>query len=128
MALDLTDLDKIDKIVRVALKDVTGAQQDDDPTPIARKWEGGRLELWPHDQGLAAKEVPLDTFFHKIVMVRDRLRTLEQQINAHEKLTEAEKVHLQQYITRCYGSLTSFNVLFRERSDHFTSGGGADEG
>jgi hypothetical protein len=126
MALDLSDLDKIDRICRNAVRDELEQELDLKATSIAKKWEGGKLVLWPKQEGLAAKELPLDSFFHKVVMVRDRLRTLEQRINAHEKLSEAEKVELQQYITRCYGSLTTFNALFREKEDQFagTSGGG----
>ena len=115
MALDLNDLDKIDRIVRVAMRDALDLQ----PIEMAKKWQGGKLVLWPREEGMAAKELPLDTFFHKIVMVRDRLRTLEQRINAHDKLSDQEKVELQQYITRCYGSLTTFNALFRDKEDQF---------
>ena len=113
--LDLGDLDKIDRIVRVAVRDELGIE----PVEMASKWDGGKLVLWPREEGLAAKELPLATFFHKIVMVRDRLRTLEQRINAHAKLSDEEKVELQQYVTRCYGSLTTFNALFKDKADHF---------
>ena len=86
---------------------------------IAARWQGGEMILKPGDQKLAAKSVPIETFFHKIVMVRDRLRVMEAQINGHKTLTDAEKVELQQYITRIYGSLTTFNVLFKEKNDFF---------
>src|SRR5262249_5221017 len=115
MPLDLGDLHRIDRIVRVAVRDQLGIE----PVAMANKWEGGKLVMWPREEGMAAKELPLDTFFHKIVMVRDRLRTLEQRINAHEKLSDMEKVELQQYVTRCYGSLTTFNVLFKDREGAF---------
>jgi hypothetical protein len=83
---------------------------------IADKWKGGKLILEPGD-AMANKEMPIDTFFHKIVMVRDRLRVMEQKINSSKTLEDQDKVELQQYITRIYGSLTSFNVLFKNKSD-----------
>ncbi len=85
---------------------------------IADKWKGGKLILEPGDD-LASKEMPIATFFHKIVMVRDRLRVMEQKVNSSKNLDDQEKVDLQQYITRIYGSLTSFNVLFKNESDRF---------
>ncbi|SHE93783.1 hypothetical protein SAMN03080594_102103 [Arenibacter palladensis] len=88
-------------------------------TPIADKWKGGSLVLKPGDANLSDKEIPLDTFFHKIVMVRDRIRVMEQKINSSNNLDDQEKVDLQQYITRIYGSLTTFNVLFKNQSDNF---------
>ena len=91
----------------------------DETTELGDRWIDGTLILKPGDEGLATKEMPIDTFFHKIVMVRDRLRVMEQRINA-SSLTDEEKVNLQQYITRIYGSLTSFNVLFRRKADGFS--------
>lgn len=85
---------------------------------IADKWRGGKLILEPSDD-LANKEMPIDGFFHKIVMVRDRIRVMEQKINSSKNLDDQEKVDLQQYITRIYGSLTTFNVLFKNKSDQF---------
>jgi hypothetical protein len=99
--------------IREALRDEAA------PVPLAPRWEGGTVVLKPGDPGTQPKEIPLDALFHKIVMIRDRLRVLEQKVNAHEKLTDAEKVDMQQYVTRCYGSLTTFNILFREEGDRF---------
>lgn len=88
-------------------------------TPIADKWKKGNLILEPGDSSLSKKEIPIETFFHKVVMVRDRVRVMEQKINSSNNLDDQEKVDLQQYITRIYGSLTTFNVLFKSQSDQF---------
>ncbi|MGK0324373.1 MAG: hypothetical protein ACJAR4_002424 [Psychroserpens sp.] len=86
---------------------------------ISDKWKGGKLIMEPGDTNLQGKELTIDSFFHKITMVRDRLRVMEQKINASKNLDEQEKIDLQQYITRSYGSLTSFNVLFKMKSQQF---------
>ena len=91
--------------------------------PLGNKWHGGTMILKPLDDTMQQKEVPIETFFHKIVMVRDRLRVMEQQINAHKGLSDEQKVDLQQYITRIYGSLTTFNVLFKNADDAFKGSG-----
>ncbi len=105
--------------VEKSLRDILKKWSDvSEIVPIGDKWKGGRMILEPGQPGLASKEVPVDAFFHKIIMVRDRLRVMEQKINA-SNIEEIEKVELQQYITRIYGSLTTFNVLFKSNNDYF---------
>jgi uncharacterized radical SAM superfamily protein len=91
--------------------------------PIADKYKKGTMTLYPEDRTMSSKDIPISTFFHKIVLLRDRLRVMEQKINAHKGLDDQDKVDLQQYITRIYGSLTTFNVLFKNKSQHFRGEG-----
>ncbi len=106
----------VEKSLRDILKKWNGISEI---VPIADKWKGGTMVLQPADTSLVSKEIPIDTFFHKIVMLRDRLRVMEQKINSNKELGELDKIDLQQYITRCYGSLTTFNVLFKNNSQQF---------
>jgi len=94
--------------------------------PLGEKWRGGKMILQSGDKSIKPKEVPIDALFHKIVMARDRLRVLEQQINGHKGLSDEDKVNLQQYITRIYGSFTTFNVLFRNKEQWFIGEKGED--
>ena len=109
----------IEMLLRRIIREETGLTA---VTP-AEKWRGGSLVLRPGTSGLQEKTWPVETFFHKVVMIRNRLRTLEQQINAAD-LPDDMKVKLQGYISGCYGSLTSFNVLFADEDDQFKGGGG----
>lgn len=93
--------------------------------PLGDRWAKGMMILQPQDKSLKPKEIPIEDFFHKIVMLRDRLRVLEQHINSNKKLSDEDKVNLQQYITRCYGSLTTFNVLFRNKEQWFVGDKGS---
>ena len=107
---------EIEKVMSYVL-DQYGALSE--VVPLGEKWQGGTMLLQPANQELKPKEIPIEGFFHKIVMLRDRLRVLEQNINSHKGLTDEDKVNLQQYITRIYGSLTTFNVLFSEKEHYF---------
>ncbi len=106
-------------LLRRIIREETGLT----PAAPAEKWRGGHLVLRPGAPGVQEKSWPIETFFHKVVMVRNRLRTLEQQVNALD-IPEDAKVKLQGYITGCYGSLTSFNVLFADIDDQFRGSGG----
>lgn len=107
---------EVEKSLIKILRNYNGLAED---IPLGDKWKGGMMILKPADNELKGKEIPIDNFFKKIVMVRDRLRVMEQRINSSNNLSEEEKVNLQQYLTRIYGSLTTFNVLFREKEDYF---------
>jgi len=120
--LDEEDLRKIMQVIRATLNadaSVTGE--------IGDRWNGGQVVLKPGRAGMQEKVVPIDGFFRKVVNVRDRLRVLEQRINSHPKLNDAERLELQDYITRAYGSLTTFNVLFADPADRFVGTGGKDD-
>ena len=118
MSVDGRDVD-LEMLLRRIIREEAGITA----VAPAEKWRGGQLVLRPGTPGLQDKSWPIETFFHKIVMLRNRLRTMEQQVNAAD-LPEDVKVKLQGYISGCYGSLTSFNVLFAEESDQFKGGGG----
>jgi hypothetical protein len=112
---ELTDMtrEEFAQAIREALRDEAAH------VALAPKWEGGTAVLKPGSADAQPKEIPLDALFHKVVMIRDRLRVLEQKVNGHPKLSDAEKLEMQSYVTKCYGSLTTFNVLFREEKDKF---------
>ncbi len=110
------DMDLVEEALKSVLEEMNAVQH---VVEMGEKWEGGTLDMIPGKEGLQSKQIPIETFFHKIVMMRDRLRVLEQSINKNKSLSEQDKVDLQQYITRCYGSMTTFNVLFAEKEDYF---------
>ena len=109
----------VEDTVEASLNKLGLQKPDAEAGKLGVRWHGGKVVLHPADPTLQTKEVPLETFFHKIVGMRNQLRVLEQKVNAHEKLSDAEKIEMQQYITRCYGSMTTFNVLFKEKEDQF---------
>ena len=115
----LTSAADLELLLRRIIREETGIT----PVVPAEKWRGGTLVMRPGTPGLQQKSMPIETFFHKVVMLRNRLRTLEQHVNASD-LSDDIKVKLQSYISGCYGSLTSFNVLFADEDDQFKGSGG----
>lgn len=114
--MDTISFYEVEKSLKNLLKKWSDVSQI---SPIADKWRNGTFIFRPADSNLADKEITIDTFFHKIVMVRDKIRVMEQKINSSKTLDDQDKIYLQQYITRIYGSLTTFNVLFKVKSDQF---------
>lgn len=114
--VDTVSLYEVEKSLRDLLKRYSDISEI---VPIADKWRGGTMTLSPKDKTLSSKDISIESFFHKIVMVRDRIRVMEQKINASKTLDDQDKIDLQQYITRIYGSLTTFNVLFKNSSQNF---------
>lgn len=113
---DLVSLSEVERTLTQIIKKYSDIQET---VQLGSKWTGGKMVLYPGNAGLQPKEVPIDVFFNKIIMIRDRLRVMEQRINAHTGLNEEDKINLQQYLTRIYGSLTTFNVLFKDPADGF---------
>ncbi|MEK7684704.1 MAG: hypothetical protein AAB466_04720 [Verrucomicrobiota bacterium] len=111
----------IHQITSAAIRELGLEKPDSVVEELGPRWHGGRMVLHPADPALQAKDVPLEMFFHKIVMMRNNFRTLEQKINAHPKLNDGEKVEFQQYISRCHGSMTTFNLLFQNKEGQFGS-------
>ena len=121
------EVETVSAVERSLLKILRQWSDVNELVPLGEKWIGGTMLLQAADKTLKPKEIPIDDFFHKIVMLRDRLRVLEQNINSNKKITDEEKVNIQQYITRCYGSLTTFNVLFKNKEHWFVGEKGGKE-
>lgn len=116
------DLDQFRSVLRDVIREELGVGD----VQLGERWRGGQILIKPGKEGTQTKEIPVEAFFHKIVMLRDKLRVLEQKVNGAKGLEVDEKVQLQQYITACYGSLTTFNVLFRDREDWFVGQSGKE--
>ena len=114
------DIDEFRRVLREVIQEALGVGE----VELGDRWRGGEVVLKPGKEGTQEKAIPIDTLFKKLVGVRDKLRVLEQKINGNKRLSEDEKLQLQQYITGCYGSLTTFNVLFKNREDHFVGQSG----
>jgi hypothetical protein len=121
------EVETVSAVERSLLKILRQWSDVNELVPLGDKWIGGTMLLQTADKSLKPKEIPIDDFFHKIVMLRDRLRVLEQNINSNKKLSDEEKVNIQQYITRCYGSLTTFNVLFKNKEHWFVGEKGSKD-
>lgn len=117
------DIDDFRRVLREVIADELGVSRP----PLGQRWQGGEIVLKPGRDGTQEKRVPIEGFFHKIVMIRDKLRVLEQKLNSHPGLSPEDKVQLQAYITGCYGSLTTFNVLFADKGDQFSGSGGKED-
>jgi len=117
------DQDEFRSVLREVLLDELGVRD----TELGDRWQNGELVLIPGKAGTAEKRIPIDSLFRKVVLIREKLRVLEQKINNHEKLDDNDRLQLQQYLTQCYGSLTTFNVLFKHKDDAFAGSGGKDD-
>jgi hypothetical protein len=117
------DIDEFRRVLREVIANELGVSRP----ALGARWQGGELVLKPGREGTQEKRVPIETFFSKVVMVRDKLRLLEAKVNAHPGLSAEDKVQLQAYVTGCYGSLTTFNVLFSDKGDQFSGAGGRDD-
>ena len=120
--LDEEDLRRIQQVLRSVVKAEESVSGE-----IGDRWLGGTVVLKPGRAGTQEKSIPIETFFKKLTAVREKLRVLEQRINSHPKLDEADRAQLQDYLTRCYGSLTTFNVLFADPAERFVGTGGRDD-
>lgn len=116
------DQEEFRKVLREVLLDELGVRD----VALGERWQGGEVVIVPGKAGTQEKRVPIDSFFRKIVLIREKLRVLEQRINGHDKLSDEDRLQMQQYITQCYGSLTTFNALFRDKEDYFAGQGGKD--